>query len=73
MHPAAAAAMSDPDRNPQFIRRWDDTETVQPSGSPRNYSAAVGTLGLALLEAIARRRRAECGQAAALEPGDPSR
>lgn len=73
MDPAAAAAMSDPDRNPQFRRRWDDTESVQPGGSPRNSSAVVGTLGLALLEAFKRRRQVERGQAAVPVPGDPSR
>lgn len=56
MDAAAAAAMSDPERNPHFRRRWGEGAACVSADPSR---AAIGTLGLALQEALARRRRAE--------------
>ena len=54
---ARAAAMSDPERNPHFRRRWKD----EPVGVTRSTKAAVqagpGTFGLALLNALRAKRR----------------
>jgi hypothetical protein len=56
MDAAAAAAMSDPDRNPHFRRLWQEQvlrpPRVIPAGSPP--SDKLGTLGVALIEAWRR-------------------
>jgi hypothetical protein len=57
MDAAVAAAMSDPDRNPHFRRRWVD-ETCEMSISVTKAPAAIGSFGLVLQEALERRRRA---------------
>ena len=35
MDPATAAAMSDPDRNPRFRRRWTEPPGIAKSNRPR--------------------------------------
>ncbi len=73
MDAAAAARMSDPDRNRQFSRRWDEpasiakTATTQPA--PRDQ---LGTLGVALLDAF-RRKRSAGGRGADPDAGGASR
>jgi hypothetical protein len=57
MDAAVAAAMSDPERNPSFRRRWVDeagVTSIPLAASP----AAIGSFGLVLPEALERRRRA---------------
>lgn len=66
---AAAAAMSDPVRNPHFRRRW--TEAGAPTGPRHPDVGALGTLGLALLEALNRRKPVEQFQAVASNNSDP--
>jgi len=65
MDAAAAAAMSDPDRNPHFRRRWSEASAGGVSDCADPANGQIGTLGLALLEAFARRK------AAAARPHDP--
>jgi hypothetical protein len=57
MDAASAAAMSAPDRNPHFRRRWVNETRVMaiPLAAP---PAAIGSFGLVLQEALERRRRA---------------
>lgn len=71
MDAAAAAAMSDPERNPHFRRRWDEGSPDAPTASPRTSTEGIGTLGLALQEALDRRLRAEQALAVATNTGDP--
>lgn len=71
MDAASAAAMSDPDRNPNFRRRWNDD--VESGASPASRVAAIGTLGVALEEEMQRRRRAEQAQAVGSSKGEPPR
>jgi hypothetical protein len=57
MDAASAAAMSDPDRNPHFRRRW-----VQPTARPRVVpvvqppDGTLGAIGIALLKSWRRAR-----------------
>ncbi len=55
MDAAAAARMSDPDRNRQFSRKW--TEPVALPIAAPNTTDTLGPIGLALRDAW--RRRAE--------------
>jgi hypothetical protein len=57
MDAAVAAAMSDPERNPHFRRRWVD-ETRVTSISLAARPEAIGSFGLVLQEAQERRRHA---------------
>ena len=59
MDAATAAAMSDPDRNAHFHRRWIEPITTTHIAVPNSSSGPIGTLGLALLDALARRRAAQ--------------
>lgn len=63
MDAAAAALMSDPERNPLFRRRWAETgEVVVPRPAPRpDLDDALD--GVALLAAWRRERTAEGGRA----------
>lgn len=70
MDAATAAAMSNPDRNPHFRRRWTDGEADASALSTR---PSVGTFGLALLEALRRRRLAEEGTAVSGDKSAPPR
>lgn len=54
MDAAAAAAMSDPDRNPNFRRRWDEGE-ARVFSSVSAPPERIGTFGLVLQEALLRR------------------
>jgi hypothetical protein len=54
MDAAAAAAMADPDRNPHFRRRWSEGVPVALRASARSSTGGIGTLGLALQEALRR-------------------
>ena len=65
---AAAAAMSDPDRNRHFRRRWTDVSGIPDDHHPA--VVAIGSLGLALRAALNRRKRAGQGQTGASN-GDP--
>ncbi len=73
MDAARAAAMSDPERNPNFRRRWHESVPEISATPTRSSMVAVGTLGLALQEAIERRRRAAQAVAVASSKGDPPR
>ena len=57
MDAATAAAMSDPDRNPMFRRRWRAATPVAVLVTPRSTTSAVGPIGLALIEAWWRKQR----------------
>lgn len=71
MDAAAAARMSDPDRNRQFSRCWDE-EPATAEQAPR-LKDRLGTLGQALLGAL-RRKRAEADRAvASAKTGGPPR
>ena len=60
MDAAAAAAMSDPDRNPLFRRRWREAgDVVAPRPAPPDHRARDALDGLALLLAWRRERRRE--------------
>lgn len=72
MDAAVAAAMSDPERNPHFRRRWAEAEVV-PCGTSSVSSPTIGTLGLALQAAMNRRRRVEQERAGITDKGDPPR
>jgi hypothetical protein len=54
MDAAVAAAMSDPERNPHFRRRWDERRIDGPVAASGPVITAIGTLGLALQEAMRR-------------------
>ena len=54
MDPAEAAAMSDPDRNRWFRRRWHEPLHERPMS--RTTPAAIELTGRALLEAWRRER-----------------
>jgi hypothetical protein len=54
MDAAVAAAMSDPERNRHFRRRWSEGGLAVPSASARSSTIGIGTLGLALQEALRR-------------------
>jgi len=58
MDAAAAAAMSDPERNRQFRRRWHEAATAAPAPRAplRQQGEALGPIGHALLEAWRRKR-----------------
>jgi hypothetical protein len=73
MDAANAAAMSDPHCNPHFRRRWNEGERGALSPSTRSSTNVIGTLGLALQEAMDRRRSTESAQAVATNNGDPPR
>lgn len=51
MDAAAAAAMSDPDLNPHFRRRWDEGRLDAAVRTSRPANTAIGTLGIALQDA----------------------
>ena len=72
MDAAAAAAMSDPERNTHFRRRWVD-ETGVTSISAARPPAEIGSFGLVLLEALDRRRRAAAKEASAAAAVEDSR
>lgn len=57
MDPAEAAEMSDPDRNRQFRRRWAEPHVERHAWSTPASAGALGTLGLALLEAWRRKQK----------------
>lgn len=59
MDAAAAAAMSDPDRNPHFRRRWDEAAPGVAAVSASASARSIGTFGMALLEAL-RRAAPDC-------------
>jgi hypothetical protein len=65
MNAATAAAMSDPDRNPMFRRRW--VETAAAPVTPRSTAGAFGPIGLALIDAW--RRKQQANSAASVLPG----
>lgn len=46
MDSARAAAMSDPDRNPWFRRRWNDLPTLPTSGrpAPRRHTDEIDSI-----------------------------
>lgn len=52
MDAARAAEQSDPDRNPHFRRRWTEADTTLRRAWVNQDR--LGTLGLALLEALRR-------------------
>jgi len=54
MDPAVAAAMSDPERNPHFRRRWHDVE-ARRSANMVLPPQQIGTFGLALQQSLLRR------------------
>ena len=56
MDPAAAAAMSDPERNPHFRRRWHDQPVAAVPSRQADGQSGLGTVGLALLEALRAKR-----------------
>jgi MYXO-CTERM domain-containing protein len=56
---AAAARMSDPDRNPHFRRRWDEKATASARSPAPGTDGHLGPIGLALLEAWRRKRQSE--------------
>lgn len=56
MDAAAAARMSDPDRNRQFSRKWTESVALGPTPAT-NTTDTLGPIGLALRDAW--RRRAE--------------
>jgi hypothetical protein len=64
MDAATAAAMSDPDRNPSFRRRWKDANTRQQPhvGEPNSERDALELTARELLEQW-RRERAQRGGA----------
>ncbi|WP_198370531.1 hypothetical protein [Roseomonas rosulenta] len=64
MDAAVAAAMSDPERNPHFRRRWVE-ETRVTTIAVTTPPAAIGSFGLVLREALDRHRRATAEQARA--------
>jgi hypothetical protein len=66
---ADAAAMSNPDRDPHFRRRW--LEVCAPTGPTHPDVGAVGALSLALREALNRRKKAEQAQEVASNNSDP--
>ena len=70
MDAAAAAAMSDPDRNTYFRRRWLEASAVQPDSAPPCTGGDIGTFGLALLEAL---RRRDSGAGHSVQDGGGSR
>lgn len=51
MDAAIAAAMSDPIRNANFRRRWDETPLSAPNARSANAPEPLGAIGLALLDA----------------------
>lgn len=57
MDAAVAAAMSDPERNPHFRRRWDEGVPHILRSSAKSSTPAIGTLGLVLQEALSRASR----------------
>ena len=63
MDAATAAAMSDPERNPAFRRRWQDTKTpLQPhEDSPQRAQDVVELTGRDLLEQWRRERASRGG------------
>ena len=69
MDAAVAAAMSDPDRNPHFRRRWPQAGAAGESRHREVF--AIGALGLALQEALNRRNRAALAQEVARNNSDP--
>ena len=52
MDAAAAAAMSDPEHNPHFRRRWRDDHSTPAGRQHLEVPNPLGTLGLALLDAL---------------------
>lgn len=71
MDAAAAAAMSDPDCNPHFRRRWSEAPAEVHVGHA--VGGAIGTFGLILREAMERRRRAETSGSCATDHTEPPR
>lgn len=70
MDAAWAAAMSDPESNPNFRRRWSERGVDGPAAPSRPDNTVIGTLGLALQEAMGRRRRAMLAQGSAIVSRD---
>jgi hypothetical protein len=56
MDAASAAAMSDPDRNPHFRRRWQEPPAKTTLDPPRPPAGALGPVGHALLDAWCRQQ-----------------
>jgi hypothetical protein len=54
---AAAAAMSDPDRNPHFRRRWLEPGPLAMPVVPRSATGIVGPVGVALIDAWRRKQQ----------------
>ncbi|MDB5318320.1 MAG: hypothetical protein JWO24_4164 [Rhodospirillales bacterium] len=73
MDRAQAAAMSDPDRNQHFRRRWCEVPAARIIvGIGSTMMPSLGTLGYALLEALARARAKDDGTLnATRRPGVP--
>ena len=57
MNAATAAAMSDPERNPNFRRRWLEPGPLAMRVTPRDTTGVVGPIGLALIVAWQRKQR----------------
>jgi len=56
MDAASAAAMSDPDRNQHFRRRWVEPPEHPAVTLPRTDADGLGPIGIAMEEAADRRR-----------------
>jgi hypothetical protein len=67
MDAAAAAAMSDPEHNPHFRRRWLEATPAAVLVTPRSTAGVVGPIGLALIDAWQRKQQAAA--AASAVPG----
>jgi hypothetical protein len=63
MDAATAAAMSDPERNPAFRRRWQDTYPP-PQSSPSEPKSEHDALDLTGRELLEQWRRERASQAA---------
>lgn len=71
MDAATAAAMSDPERNPHFRRRWGQSAPrIMPNPVPPD--SRLGALGLALLEAWRLRQQRAAGATVKIRPRQSS-
>ena len=61
MDAATAARMSDPDRNQHFRRRWVEPTEHPAVTAPRANANELGAIGIAMKEALVRRRQRRRG------------